>query len=150
VFAFCYTLFFIWRNCHKFDFAKVDFQYLSHTLPIFLLGKLCLGIKRSLNPEIFRNGEKNAQKRAQHEDKQGKKDNQDNKSDDPNHGQKKLCFSCRTVDPTTVGAANTHAHILEPLAPSPVTQQQLAVIGVDPLGVARSSRIHEICGGGRG
>jgi hypothetical protein len=111
---------------------------------------LCLGIKRSLNPEIFRNGEKNAQKRAQHQDKQGKKDNQDNKSDDPNHGPKKVRFSCRTVDPTIVGAANTHAHILEPPAPSPVTQQQLEVIGVDPLGVARSSRIHEICGRGRG
>jgi hypothetical protein len=74
VFGFCHTLLFIWRNYHRFDLVKVDFQFLTHTLPIFLLGKLCLGIKRSHNPEILRNGENNAQKRAQHRDKQGKKD----------------------------------------------------------------------------
>jgi hypothetical protein len=134
VFGFCRTLFFIWRNCHRFDFAKVNFQFLTHTLPIFLLSKLCLGIKRSLYPEILRNGENNAQKRAQHQDKQCKKDKHANKSDDPNRGQKKLRFSSTLVDPTAVGAANTHPHILEPPVASPVTQQQLAAEPLSTVG----------------
>jgi hypothetical protein len=74
----------------------------------------------------LRNGENNAQKRAQHQVKLGKKDKQANKSDDPNHGQKKLRFNSTLVDPTIVGTTNTHPQILEPLAASPVTQQQLA------------------------
>jgi hypothetical protein len=66
VFAILYYLY-AWRNCHRFDLAKVDFHFLIHTLWLpnftnFLLGKLWLGIKRSLNPEILRNGKNNAKK----------------------------------------------------------------------------------------
>jgi hypothetical protein len=41
------------------------------------------------------------------------------------------------VDPTAVGAANTHPHILEPAAASTVTQQQLAA---EPLSTAGSQQ----------
>jgi hypothetical protein len=137
VFGFSYTLLFIWRNCHRFDFAKVDFQFITHTLLIFLLARLCLGIKRSLNPEILRNGENNAQKRAQHQDKQCKKNKQPNKSDDPNHGQKKASFQLHTSGSNSSRRSNyppTHSRTTSCQSSS---QEQLAA---EPLSMAGSQQ----------